>query len=78
MKHNKSSIIESRAIAICEEFCRYVVADTVNESILVNVNVGFYDELINRLNTLGYVQMFVASVHPKHTVTVAFVKTIVE
>lgn len=78
MKDKDISMIESRALAVCEEFCRYVVADTGNESILTNTSIDYYDELVTRLKALGYVQVFVAAVHPRNTVTSTFLKVILD
>lgn len=73
MDDNKIHTVESRATALCEEFCRYVVVDTSSSSMLTNTNYEFYNELVNRLTKLGYVEVFRAVVHPKNTVTSTFI-----
>ena len=74
MKDKDTHMLESRALSVCEEFCRYVVVDQGNESILTNTNIEYYDELVTRLKQLGYIQLFVAAVHPKKTVTSTFLR----
>lgn len=61
------------ATSLCEEFCRYVVVDNVNNSILTNVKHEYHGELVRRLDEAGYVELFRASVSPKNTVTSTFV-----
>ena len=78
MKDKDTHMLDSRALSICEEFCRYVIVDQGNESILTNTKIEYYDELVARLKGLGYVQLFVAAVHPKETVTSTFLRTHVE
>ena len=72
MKDNTSTS-NSRAFSLCEEFCRYIVADETKHSILTNTSVEFYDELQKRMKSLGYAELFSACVHPKNTVTSTFV-----
>lgn len=78
MDNNYKQVVESRAIAICEEFCRYVVVDSINDSILTNTSLEYYDELLSRMKALGYIQIFVAAIHPKKTITSTFLKAVVE
>ena len=78
MDNDKTGIIDSRATSICEEYCKYVVVDGTNLSILVNVQQEYYDELHNRLSWLGYVEIFKACVNPKRTITGVFIKTEIE
>ena len=75
MDEDKTQMLESRAVAVCEEFCRYVVTDTFNKSILTNTPQDFYAPLVRRLRQLGYVELFCASVHPCDTVTSTFLHT---
>jgi hypothetical protein len=78
MNNDNTQMLESRAVAVCEEFCRYVVTDTFNKSILTNTSHDFYPALVRRLKSLGYVELFRASVHPCDTVTSTFLATDVE
>ena len=73
MKDENSQTCMSKATAVCEEFCRYVVVDKKNMSILVNVKSEYYHELVRRLELLSYVELFSASLNPRHTVTATFV-----
>ena len=73
MNDNNIVNIEDRAVAICEEFCRYVVLDTGNTSILANTPHEFYHELTTRLKNLGYREVFRACVHPHNTITSTFI-----
>ena len=73
MDNSNITDVESRAMALCEEFCRYVVLDTGNLSILVNVEHEFYFPLSIRLKNLGYREVFKACVHPRNTVTSTFI-----
>jgi hypothetical protein len=73
MKRNHTGILNSRALSICEEFCRYIVVDEKRHTILTNTCTDFYDELVKRMKTLGYFELFSACVHPKNTVTSTFV-----
>jgi hypothetical protein len=75
MDEDKTQMLESRAVAVCEEFCRYVVTDTFNKSILTNTQHDFYAPLVRRLKQLGYVELFRASVHPCDTITSTFLHT---
>lgn len=75
MDKDKAQMLESRAVAVCEEFCRYVVADPYNKSILTNTTQEYYQPLVCRLKQLGYVELFRASVHPCDTVTSTFLCT---
>lgn len=72
MNDKNIAYIEDRALALCEEFCRYVVVDTGNSSLLTNTGHEFYHELSNRLKNLGYVEIFKACVHPHNTITSTF------
>jgi len=73
MKEENPSTCITRATAVCEEFCRYVVVDSRSSSILVNVKTDYFHELQKRLGHLDYVDVFVASVNPARTVTATFV-----
>lgn len=75
MDKEQSQMLESRAVAVCEELCRYVVADPYNKSILTNTAQDFYQPLVARLKQLGYVELFRASVHPCDTVTSTFLNS---
>lgn len=72
MNNKDLQTIESRALALCEEFCRYVVQDTGNSSILTNTSHEYYHELSKRLKVLGYVELFRACVYPQTTITSTF------
>jgi len=72
MKDNNVKL-KMLATSLCEEFCRYVVVDNINNSILVNVKQEYHSALVNRLDAVGYVELFRASVTPKNTVTSTFV-----
>lgn len=78
MNNDNIKLINSRAFSICEEFCRYVVTDDFNKSILTNTAAEFHSSLVNRLAALGYVELFRASVHPCDTVTSTFLQADVE
>ena len=73
MDKNKIHAVESRAVAICEEFCRYVAVDTTSYSLLTNTKHSFYDELSQRLEKIGYKEVFRACVHPRNTITSTFI-----
>ena len=75
MDEDNTQMLESRAVAVCEEFCRYVIADTFNKSILTNTHHEYYAPLVIRLKQLGYVELFRASIHPCDTVTSTFLHT---
>lgn len=72
MKDNNVKL-KRLATSLCEEFCRYVVVDNLNNSILINVKQEYHGALVNRLDEVGYVELFRASVTPKNTVTSTFV-----
>lgn len=73
MDKNNIHVVESRAVSLCEEFCRYVAVDTGSCSILTNTSYEFYNELVQRLTKLGYREVFRACVHPKNTITSTFI-----
>ena len=75
---DNTKMLESRAVAICEEFCRYVITDTFNNSILTNTQEEYHSSLVTRLATIGYIELFRASVHPCDTVTSTFLLADVE
>lgn len=75
MENDPVNITQSRALSVCEEFCKYVVVDTFNHSILINVSEEYHPALVKRLKPLGYVELFRASVHPETTVTSTFLQT---
>lgn len=75
MDEHKNSITQSRALSVCEEFCKYVVVDSFNQSILTNVKEEYHMALVKRLKPLGYVELFRASVHPETTITSTFLQT---
>lgn len=78
MNDDQLQSVDSRALAICEEFCRYTILDPVNRSLLINVDIEYYHALVNRLKWLGYVELFKAAVRPRNTVTCTFLYTEIE
>jgi hypothetical protein len=78
MKDENVNVTHTRALSVCEEFCKYVVVDNFNQSILTNVAEEYYAALVKRLKPLGYVELFRASVYPESTITSTFLHTYVE
>lgn len=78
MSRDNIHLVEQRAFSICEEFCKYVIMDEFNSSILVNIEQEYYHELTNRLAWLGYVEIFKASIYPEITVTCTFLRSEIE
>lgn len=71
-------LVESRALSICEEFCRYVVTDEFNKSILTNTTAEYHESLVTRLAGIGYVELFRADVPPGDTITSTFLQAELE
>jgi hypothetical protein len=60
------------AIAVCHEFCNYIITDDDNGSILINVNEEYHGELVKRLDQLGLMEVLNVAAEPKRTRSCTF------
>jgi len=61
-----------KAIDICNEFCKYIIIDHTNGSILVNVEKEYHSELVRRLDEIDVMEVLSVAAEPKTTLTCTF------
>jgi len=64
-----SNVFENGA-AVCEEFARHIFCDPQNKSMIVNVSNDWVDNLINRMNKIGF--NLITKIEMDNTTTVVF------
>ena len=60
------------AIAICNEFCNYIIADTDNGSILINIDEEYHSELVKRLDKIDVMEVLNVAATPRTTRSCTF------
>ena len=60
--------------SLCEEFSDYVLEDTSNDSILVNIPDEHFGTIFRELKKLGYKMVFKTRIEKSNSLTCTFIK----
>lgn len=63
-----------RSESLCEEFSDYVLYDTANDSVLVNVETEYFGVVFRELKKLGYILVFKTRIETTNSLTCTFIK----
>jgi hypothetical protein len=63
-----------RSSSLCEEFSDYVLADDINNSLLVNIPEKHFGTLYRELGKLGYEMVFMTRINKTNSITCTFIK----